>query len=457
MDGTVLIADDDHTIRTVLSQAFTRAGCKVHATASLMTLIRWVKEGKGDLVVSDVMMPDGNGLDVVPQINQMRDDLPVIIISAQNTIMTAIKANEVNVFQYLPKPFDLPELMKKSAQALAIRRRVEPSKTSNRPDEPSFPIIGKTAKMQDIYRRLAPLLNVDVAVLIQGENGTGKSLIAQAIHDLSDRGTRSLVVLNADMARREPAIMDAFDKARGGTLVLDEIADFDLTVQAKLVRILDSGDGGQDLPRFVATSQKSLAQSLQKGEFRSDLYYRIAGIMIDIPPLRDRLDDLEFLVAHFMGKNQSAAGGGGAGISDEALQLMRRYAWPGNVRQCENFVQQLCLMNTEGEIDQAEVAALMKMQPMSDNSAVEAEMEHLGKAVDRNVRQYFNLHENALPQAGVYHRILREVELPLIQIALEATGGNQAKCADLLGINRNTLRKKITELNIEVTRKRKLL
>ncbi len=193
MDGTVLVADDDRTIRTVLTQALTRAGCKVHATSSLMTLMRWVEEGKGDLVISDVIMPDGNGLQALPQIARLRPGLPVIVISAQNTIMTAIQAAEAEAFDYLPKPFDLPDLMKRSARALE-QKRLAPKLATPRPVVEELPLVGRTPAMQALYRLVARVMNADLPVLITGESGTGKSLIARAIHDFSDRRAQPFVV-----------------------------------------------------------------------------------------------------------------------------------------------------------------------------------------------------------------------------------------------------------------------
>ena len=201
MDGTVLVADDDRTIRTVLTQALTRAGCKVHATSSLTTLMRWVAEGKGDVVITDVVMPDGNGLELLPKITEDRPGLPVIVISAQNTIMTAIKAAEAEAYDYLPKPFDLPDLMKRTARALELRRQNRSAPVEvvqERPEE--LPLVGRTAVMQSLYRVVARVMNTDLPVLVWGESGTGKSLIGRAIHDFSDRRTLPFVtVTSADL------------------------------------------------------------------------------------------------------------------------------------------------------------------------------------------------------------------------------------------------------------------
>src|SRR6056297_2351685 len=236
MDGTVLVADDDRTIRTVLTQALTRAGCKVHATSSLVTLMRWVEEGKGDLVISDVVMPDGNGLDQLPKISSERPGLPVIVISAQNTIMTAIQAAEADAYDYLPKPFDLPDLMKRAAKALEVKRRAVPARPSaataaESPED--LPLVGRTPVMQALYRLVARVMNTDLAVLITRESGTGKSLIARAIHDFSDRRTRPFVTAAAADLDTAEGAASLLARARGGTLVFDEVADLDAAAQGR--------------------------------------------------------------------------------------------------------------------------------------------------------------------------------------------------------------------------------
>jgi two-component system nitrogen regulation response regulator GlnG len=229
MDGTVLVADDDRTIRTVLTQALTRAGCKVHATSSLMTLMRWVEEGKGDLVISDVIMPDGNGLETLPQINEKRPGLPVIVISAQNTIMTAIQATEADAYDYLPKPFDLPDLMKRAARALDQKRRAtpapKPSRGARRGPAGGPAAGGRTPSMQALYRLVARVMNTELPVLITGESGTGKSLIARAIHDFSDRRTLPFVVAAPSDLEGMDGPSAVIARAKGGSILFDEVGD----------------------------------------------------------------------------------------------------------------------------------------------------------------------------------------------------------------------------------------
>ncbi|MCV6596367.1 MAG: sigma-54 dependent transcriptional regulator [Mangrovicoccus sp.] len=454
MDGTILVADDDRTIRTVLTQALTRAGCKVHATSSLMTLMRWVEEGKGDLVISDVIMPDGNGLEALPKIADERPGLPVIVISAQNTIMTAIQAAEADAFDYLPKPFDLPDLMKRAARALEVKRRVPAPRAVPERSTDDLPLVGRTPAMQALYRLVARVMNTELTVLVTGESGTGKSLIARAIHDFSDRRTMPFVVASASDLSGADGPASVIARARGGSLLFDEVGDLDADAQARIVRMLDGF--GDPAPRVMATSQGDLSRKMEEGSFRQDLFYRLGGVTINVPALRERVDDIPLLAEHFLLRSE-AEGAGSRRFSNDALEMIRAYSWPGNVRQLENTIRRLVVTNSEDEITRAEVEQVLSNQPAMQSSMGQADSEKLSLSVAKHLRRYFDLHGGMLPPPGLYQRILKEVELPLIEIALDATGGNQAKCADLLGINRNTLRKKITDLDIRVTRRRKLM
>ena len=461
MDGTVLVADDDRTIRTVLTQALTRAGCKVHATSSLMTLMRWVEEGKGDLVISDVMMPDGNGLETLPQITEKRPGLPVIIISAQNTIMTAIQATEKDAYDYLPKPFDLPDLMKRAARALDLKRRAKPTRAMDEGQSPAMlsaredlPLVGRTAAMQALYRLVARVMNTDLPVLITGESGTGKSLIARAIHDFSDRRTLPFVVASGADLEGMDGPSAVLSRARGGSILFDEVSDLTEEAQAKIVRMLDAF--GDAAPRVMATSQRDLMEKMEAGRFRQDLFYRLGGVTLSVPALRERVDDIPLLAAHFLARVERD-GMALRRFSGDAMDLIRAYSWPGNVRQLENTIKRLTVTSQSEEITKTEVEIVLGNQPAVEPLMGMGDGDKLSASVAKHLRRYFDLHGGVLPPPGLHTRILREVETPLIEIALDATGGNQAKCADLLGINRNTLRKKITDLDIRVTRRRKLM
>ncbi len=456
MDGTVLVADDDRTIRTVLTQALTRAGCKVHATSSLVTLMRWVDEGKGDLVISDVVMPDGNGLDQLPLIASARPGLPVIVISAQNTIMTAIQATEADAYDYLPKPFDLPDLMKRAARALEVKRRAPGPRISDAPLDQGddLPLVGRTAVMQTLYRLVARMMNAQLPVLITGESGTGKSLIARAIHDFSDRRSLPFVTVTAADLDGMDGPSTVLSRVRGGSLLFDEVGDLPEQIQARIVRMLDNLD--DNAPRIMSTSQTDLMTRMEDGTFREDLYYRLGGVTVAVPSLRKRVDDIPLLADHFL-QRAERDGAPARRFGDAAVDLIRAYSWPGNVRQLENAVRRLVFTAAGEEISRAEVELVLGNQPAIEPLRSSGEGEKLSASIGSHLRRYFDLHGGVLPPPGLYNRILREVEAPLIEIALDATGGNQAKCADLLGINRNTLRKKITDLDIRVTRRRKLM
>lgn len=483
MDGTVLIADDDRTIRTVLTQALTRAGCRVHATGSLAQLSKWVEEGRGDLVITDVMMPDGNGIDRIPAIREARPDLPVIVISAQNTIVTAIRATEAEAFEYLPKPFDLPDLMAKANQALSRRPRKsdpvpEPITISRDAADPAMPLIGHAPAMQSLFRMAARVLNADLPVLIAGEPGVGKTTIARSFHDLSERRDRGIAVLTSADAGEE-AVMRAVDKARGGTILIENPAGFDQAAQARLIGMIEAMESGPDramAPRVVATTGPDPQADVAAGRLRSDLYYRLAGVTVTVPPLRARVDDILPLATHLLAR-AAAQGLPERVLSDEAAALLRAHPFPGNVRELENMMRRLALTASSPVITEPEMRETLSQQgagravPIAATSAapvsgageapqplvMPAAHARLSDSVEAHLQRYFDLHGDALPPPGLYDRILREIERPLLQVALDATGGNQLRCADLLGINRNTLRKKLTELNIEVTRRRKLM
>ena len=476
MDGTVLIADDDRSIRTVLTQALTRAGCRVHATGSLSQLQRWVEEGRGDLVVTDVMMPDGNGLDVVPSIARARPALPVIVISAQNTIVTAIRATEANVFDYLPKPFELPDLMAGVRAGLARRpvRGAEGDGGSPLPAaDPTMPLVGHAPAMQALFRTVARVVNADLPIMVTGEPGSGRTTVARALHDFSDRRDGPLVVVSpADPADGLPA---AFGRAAGGTLLIEGPAGMEQAAQARLVGLVESAENGPDpsrVPRLVATAGPDPMADVASGRLRQDLHYRLAGVVLPVPSLRARVDDIPPLARHLLAR-AATLGLPRRELSDEGAAVLRSWPFPGNVRELDNLVRRVALVAAGSEITGDEVRQALAsgpsvagVEPSSTTrpqapaltpGPAPAPAERLGQSIETHLQRYFDLHGDDLPPPGLYDRILREVERPLIEIALDATGGNQLRCAELLGINRNTLRKKVNDLNIEVTRRRRLM
>ncbi len=479
MDGTIIVADDDRTIRTVLSQALTRAGCKVRSTGAVSTLWRWIEEGEGDVVVTDVMMPDGDTLDILPAIRKKRPELPVIVMSAQNTVMTAIRATEAGAYDYLPKPFDLKDFLATVNKALS--HRPAPARETAEKDE-DLPLIGRSPAMQEVYRIMARLMHADLGVMVTGESGTGKELVARALHDFGHRKAGPFVAINlasipAENVETELFGLEAnpqagiaqprkgrFEQADKGTLFLDEVADMPLTAQTRLLRVLQEGEftrvGGFETRRadvrIIAATNQDLRSLINEGRFREDLFYRLNVVPVRLPSLRERLEDIGDLARHFL-RQAEAEGLPGKAISNEAIEVLKQQPWSGNVRELENLMRRLAVLCAEDVISDRIVTQEIQMRPSSAIEPAEPRGERLSKSVETHLRRYFDLHGDSLPPPGLYNRILQEVELPLIALSLAATRGNQLKTAELLGINRNTLRKKIKELDIQVTRGKKLM
>ncbi|WP_235913099.1 nitrogen regulation protein NR(I) [Oceanomicrobium pacificus] len=483
MDGTIIVADDDRTIRTVLSQALTRAGCRVRSTSTISTLWRWVEEGEGDVVVSDVMMPDGDALDLLPAIRKKRPDLPVIIMSAQNTVMTAIRATEAGAYEYLPKPFDLKEVLSQVNKALSQRGAVSGAPAAQPPREEGLPMIGRSPAMQEVYRIMARLMNTDLGVMISGESGTGKELVARALHNFGQRKDGPFVAVNLAAIPRDmiesdlfgqvsgmrngtqhPELVGKFQQAQGGTLFLDEVGDMPLDAQTRLLRVLQEGEfspvGGRDMhkadTRIIAATHQDLRALINEGRFREDLFYRLNVVPIRLPPLRERLDDIPDLARQFL-RNAEAEGLQRKAISPEAIKLLQQQQWSGNVRELENLMRRLAALCPDDTIAENMVAKEIAERPSSATVPQANRQQKLSKSIEEHLQRYFDLHGDSLPPPGLYERIIKEVELPLIALSLAATRGNQVKTAELLGINRNTLRKKIQDLDIRVTRGKKMM
>ena len=469
----ILVADDDRAIRTVLSQALARDGHNVRATGTAAQLWQWVEDGQGDLVITDVVMPDGSGLDLLPRIRKQRPGLRIIVMSAQNTLLTAVKATERGAFDYLPKPFDLRELI--SLVNRAISTPPDGAGQPSGPEEEALPLIGRSPAMQEIYRVLARLMGTDLTVMIYGESGTGKELVARALHNYGKRRNGPFVPVNMAAIPRElieselfghekgaftgatARFEGRFEQAAGGTLFLDEIGDMPLEAQTRLLRVLQDGTyttvGGRtpleaDV-RIVAATHRDLRQMVRQGLFREDLFYRLNVVPIRLPPLRERSEDIPELTRHFL-KLCQAQGLPVKRLTAEAVERLKLYRWPGNVRELENLLHRASALYSQESLGVDVVEAELAEAP-SEPNAVPAG-ESLSAAIERHLRDYFGAHDSGLPAAGLYDRILRELERPLIEVSLAATRGNQLKAAHLLGLNRNTLRKKIKELDIQVSK-----
>jgi two-component system, NtrC family, nitrogen regulation response regulator GlnG len=478
--ATILVADDDRAIRVVLSQALGQVGHTVRAASDASTLWQWVRDGEGDVVITDVVMPDENALDLIPRIRERRPELPIIVMSAQNTLVTAIRATERGAFEYLPKPFDLTVLMSAVERALAEARESErqgqtPNQATSAPE--ALPLIGRSPPMQEIYRVIARLVNTEMTVLIHGESGTGKELVARALHDFGRRRDKPFVAVNMAAIPRELIESELFghekgaftgavnrgvgrfEQATGGTLFLDEIGDMPLEAQTRLLRVLQSGEfspvGGRQAiradVRIIAATHRDLRQMIQQGAFREDLFYRLNVVPIRLPPLRQRPEDVPDLARHFL-MLAHRDGLAPKTLDASAIERLKAYSWPGNVRELENLMNRIAVLYSESMVDRRIVAAALAEQEPVAVARGTGGNETLSQSVERHLDTYFRAHPHGLPASGLYDRILREIERPLLALSLQATRGNQIRAAELLGLNRNTLRKKLRELDLQPSR-----
>lgn len=474
-EGTILVCDDDAAIRTVLNQALGRAGYDVRTTANAAGLWRWVAQGDGNLVITDVILPDENAFDLLPRIKRLRPELPIVVMSAQNNILTAITATERGAYEYLPKPFDLKELTAIVQRALAAPRSKRVTPETEGGDE-RLPLIGRSPAMQEIYRIIARLTQADLTVTISGESGTGKELVAKALHDYGKRRNGPFVAVNMAAIPKELIESELFghergaftgatgrgigrfEQAEGGTLFLDEIGDMPLEAQTRLLRVLQGGEyttvGGR-VPiktdvRIIAATNRDLRQLISQGLFREDLFYRLNVVPMRLPPLRERIEDIPDLVRHFLRKAETE-GLPLKRLEPAAIERLKMHSWPGNVRELENLIRRLVVLNPDETISEEAVAQEL-LQLERTIPATPEEEKSLSAMVERYLSAHFAEYGDRLPPAGLYDRVLHEIERPLIAISLVAARGNQIRAAQLLGLNRNTLRKKIRELGVEVIR-----
>ncbi|RDC59975.1 Sporulation initiation phosphotransferase [Alteripontixanthobacter maritimus] len=479
MPGRILLVEDDAAIATVITAALQGEGHTIDRCASIAERNRLLGEASYSAMLTDIMLEDGDGLANLADVQKQNPELPVIVLSAQNTLDTAVRASDLGAFEYFPKPFDLDELTRAVEQAVQSARAMDvggqDESHSARVDEggeqidPSLPLVGRSPAMQGVFRMITRVLRNDLTVLILGESGTGKELVAQAIHDLGHRRTGPFVAVNAAAIPRElieselfghekgaftgatGQAIGKFEQASGGTLFLDEIGDMPAEAQTRLLRALQSGSirrvgGRQDVQvdvRIVAATNRDLSSMVVSGQFREDLYYRLAVVPVQLPPLRDRRTDIPDLVSFFLA-NAARQGLPQRGISKAGLDLLKALDWPGNVRELQNMVMRLALMSRDETID---------AQCVRD--ALEAMPGHAGAdaaAPDYEAALHHWLAEARPADGTLYHSAQAAFERPLFEHALEQTSGNQLRAAQLLGINRNTLRKRLDDLEIDPDR-----
>lgn len=457
MSARILLADDDASLRFVLSQALGKEGYNVRATGNVSTLSKWVREGEGDLVLSDVYMGDECVFDALPSMRMARPNLPVIVMSAQSTVSTALSAAGAGAYDYVPKPFDLDDLMAAVRRALTggpdAKTRAQGAKAEK---EEKLPLIGRAPAMQEVYRVMARVAGTDLTVLVEGESGTGKERVARAIHDHSRRASGPFVIVS--LAGAAPAQIDQelfgpegkFHQARNGTLFLEDVDELPSDAQTRLAGLLHSDDPNErPNVRLIAAAQRSLASLARQGSFRQDLFYRLNVVAIRLPPLRERLEDVGDLARAFLVRAKRE-GLPDKQLDSSAIERLKAYDFPGNVRELENLLRRAAALSPASVITAREIGN--ELGVAAKEQAAEESGEGFEAAVSRRLASEFAAASPDLPDAGLYDRLLAEVERPLIEQALQATRGNQIRAAAVLGINRNTLRKKIQTLGIKTGR-----
>lgn len=479
-DKLVLLSDDDQSIRVVASKALAQAGYLVKTAETLSGLMDLIEHHPARVLVTDVVYPDGDALDILPDIKRNRPDLNVILMSARSTLLTAVKAQEGEVFAYIPKPFALDQMVDTVTDALNVPS-VEGYATSTITgvDDDKNQLIGQSPAMQDIFRTMARLVSTDFSVMITGESGTGKEVVARTLHDLGPRKDKPFVALNMaaipkDLIESElfghekgaftgadKRVNGRFEQAKDGTLFLDEIGDMSPEAQTRLLRVLQVGEytrvGGTELissnARIIAATNKELSNLISQGKFREDLYFRLNVVPLRLPPLRNRTEDIKLLLTHFL--QVSALNGlPQKQISDGALEILENHSWPGNVRELENFVKRSAVLIDEEIISKKHILNLLSY------SEEIKEYEHsnhinFSSLISYFIDKYFADHSIGFSPDNLYAKIMDEVERPLIEKTLENTNGNQIKAAEILGLNRNTLRKKINTHSISIPSSRK--
>ncbi len=462
---SVLLVEDDESIAIVITAALEAEGFDVVRCDSVRERDRLLAEQPFAAMVTDVKLTDGDGIESLPAVRALRPDMPVIILSAQNTLDTAVRASDTGAFEYFPKPFDIDELARTVRQAVGVGSSAGRPAEDDQPGE-GLPLVGRSAPMQAVYRMITRVLRNDLTVLILGESGTGKELVAEAIHQLGHRRAGPFVAVNAaaipaDLIESElfghekgaftgavARHIGKFEQAAGGTLFLDEIGDMPMQAQTRLLRALQSGSirrvgGREDVAidtRIVAATNKDLEPMIAAGLFREDLYYRLNVVPITMPALRERTDDIEALANHFL-KLATGEGLPRRQLSRDAIELLRRQPWRGNVRELKNFIYRLALLAREDVVDAAALGALLVQAQRGDGDA--AADASLDSAVIRWLA-------GTMPPPGhVYDQALAAFERPLFAQVLGDTGGNQLRAAQILGINRNTLRKRLGELGLD--------
>jgi two-component system nitrogen regulation response regulator GlnG len=463
MEKEVLIIDDDEAITWVVKKALEPSGYKVSSRPKLSLGLRAVKGGF-QLILLDIVLPDGNGLDGLKEIRSSYPDATVIMITAHGKMESTVQAMKDGAYDYIEKPFDIEELkiiVEKAFRDMEVREELSSLKSASaEAEEPQ--IVGRSPGMLKVFKDIGRVAPKDITVLITGESGTGKELVAKAVHYNSNRRNGPFLAINSASIPRDLLEAELFgwekgaftgakekragkiESANGGTLFLDEISELDTNLQAKLLRFMQdkkfSALGSNKVVeadvRVIGATNKNLKDSVDRGLFREDLYYRFNVVQIKLPPLRERREDISALAKHFLKDAEKRFETGKKELSKEAKDLLLKYSWPGNVRELENAIRRACVLSNGAVIEKRDLL-LEEANSFSIKEFLEDKLKRYLKEMTK------------LENCNLYETVISEVEKALIRIVLNETGGNQLKAAKTLGINRNTLRTKIKGYRIK--------
>ncbi len=471
MSKNILIIDDDFSLRRVIEKALKNSKTNIKSVSTISEAWVDIEKNKFDLIICDVVLPDGDGLELVKKVKSKNNSQSFIIISAKNNLITAIKANQLDVVDYLPKPLDLNDL------TITVDRCLKTQMIKNKESiiDEKLPIIGTSSVMQSVFKDIAKITKTNYTVLITGESGSGKELVAKVIHDYSPRSHSPFIPINmaslpenlieselfgyekGAFTGAEKRTLGFFENANGGTLFLDEIGDMPIDIQARLLRVLQFGEfsrvGGREViktnVRIISATNKNLINSIDQNLFRQDLYYRLNVININLPPLRDRENDIIDIAKNFLGKFSN----NDKSLDNSALIFLKNYSWPGNIRELENLFKRVCALSTEKVITEEIISEFIDKEETSisnnlniKNTSIES-YRSLNVFLQEFLDKLFDSLDNET-DIQLFDKFISEIEKQLISKTLKYYSGNQIKSSKLLGINRNTLRSKIQKYKL---------
>ena len=469
----IIVVDDDRSIRVVISTALTRAGYNVKSSGTAAGMWRLVESDFADVLITDVGLPDGDALDILPKLQKNNPDLKIIVMSARTTLLTAVRAEKKGAFEYLPKPFDLEELLNLVSSTFLQPKINKNEVPNNIPKNiyDSGPVVGKSSAMQEIYKIISRIVNTNFSVLISGDSGTGKKLIAKSIHDLSSNTNNYFIDLDPkffdeysfdDLLRR----IDSFTSINiknisdlsGSSIYIKDITELSNLQQKNLLNFLENGlsklfseDSNLKNARIFVSTKKNIVDEIEKGLFREDLYYRLNVVPIKLPSLKDRFEDIPDLTSAFLNNNYDNTFIN-RNISYEGMNLLKEHSWPGNIRELKNVVERLCLLSSTDEINLNLIKEVLSEDMFDDENKYEENLELYFK---NYLKKYFKDFDENLSLQNLHNSFISKIEKPLIETTLNLFRGNQIKASKCLGFNRNTLRSKINLYGIEVVKKRK--